>query len=205
MSEYTLPDLPYDYNALEPHVSARTMELHHDKHHAAYVKGANEAIEKLDKARSAGDFATIGALEKNLAFHLSGHVLHSLFWTCMGPQGGKGPGGSLASQIDTDFGSFDNLTKQLTAVTTTIQGSGWGALAWEPVGQRLIVEQIYDHQSNVGMGSTPLLVIDGWEHAFYLDRQNDKAAWLDAFWNVADWTGTETRFESIRSHPMALV
>jgi superoxide dismutase, Fe-Mn family len=194
---YTLPALPYDYDALEPHISSKVMHLHHDKHHAAYVKGANEALEKIADARNATDFSHIGQLEKNLAFNLSGHVLHSLFWLCLSPQGGGGPSGRLADRITEDFGSLDQLVAQLTAVTTSLQGSGWGALAWEPVAGRLVVQQIYDHQTNVGQGSSPLLVIDGWEHAYYLDHLNDKAAWLDAFWNLADWSGAERRFDQL--------
>ena len=194
---YTLPDLPYDYNALEPAISAKVMHLHHDKHHAAYVKGANDALTKIAEARSATDFSNIGQLEKNLAFNLSGHVLHSLFWQCLAPGGGGQPKGRLGDRIAVDFGSLDKLVAQLTAVTTSLQGSGWGALAWEPLAGRLVVQQIYDHQTNVGQGSSPLLVIDGWEHAYYLDHQNDKQAWLDAFWTVADWAGAERRFDAL--------
>ena len=197
MSTYSLPDLPYDYSALEPHVDARIMELHHDKHHATYVKGANTALEKLADARDSGDFALITKLSKDLAFNLSGHVLHSVFWTCMSPDGGGKPEGELAAAIDDSFGSFDDFRAQLTEATTSVQGSGWGALAWEPTAGRLIVEQVYDHQSNVGQGSDPVLVIDAWEHAFYLQDLNDKAAWVDAFWEVADWTSAATRFEGL--------
>ena len=197
MSTYELPDLPYDYSALEPHIEARIMELHHDKHHATYVKGANTALEKLAAARDSGDFALITKLSKDLAFNLSGHVLHSVFWTCMSPDGGGKPEGELAAAIDDSFGSFDDFKAQLTEATTSVQGSGWGALAWEPTARRLIVEQVYDHQSHVGQGSDPILVIDAWEHAFYLQYLNDKAAWVDAFWEVADWDGASARFDEL--------
>lgn len=199
MPTYELPDLPYDYAALEPHISAQIMELHHDKHHAAYVKGANTTLEKLAEARAGGDLGTINQLSKDLAFHVSGHALHTLFWTCMSPEGGGKPEGELAAAIDEDFGSFDGFKNQLVAATTGVQGSGWGALAWEPVSQKLVVEQIFDHQGNHAQGSTPLLVIDIWEHAFYLQYLNDKAAWVDAFWNLADWTATSQRFQALRS------
>ena len=198
MSTYTLPDLPYDHAALEPHIDARIMELHHDKHHATYVKGANTALEKLAAARDRDDFALITKLSKDLAFNLSGHVLHRVFWTCMSPDGGGAPDGELSAAIDDAFGSFDALKAQLTEATTSIQGSGWGALAWEPLAGRLIVEQVYDHQSNIGQGADPILVIDAWEHAFYLQYLNDKAAWVDAFWEVADWSGAAERFTSVR-------
>lgn len=198
MSAYTLPDLPYDYAALEPHYSAKILELHHDKHHATYVTGANTTLDKLTEARNSGDFATINQLEKNLAFHLSGHILHSLFWTNLSPDGGGKPEGELAAAIDDGFGSFDNLKQQLTQATTTVQGSGWGALAWEPLGGRLIVQQIYDHQDNVGVGSIPLFVIDAWEHAFYLQYQTDKAAYVNAIWEVANWPDVASRFAAAK-------
>jgi Fe-Mn family superoxide dismutase len=197
MSTYELPDLPYDHSALEPHIEARIMELHHDKHHAAYVKGANTALEKLAGARDSGDFALVGKYSKDLAFNLSGHVLHSVFWTCMSPDGGGKPEGELAAAIEDSFGTFEGFKDQLSEATTTVQGSGWGALAWEPTAQRLIVEQVYDHQSNVGQGSDPILVIDAWEHAFYLQYLNDKASWVDAFWEVADWQGAGARFDAL--------
>jgi Fe-Mn family superoxide dismutase len=199
MSAYTLPDLPYDYAALEPHYSAKILELHHDKHHATYVAGANTTLEKLTAARDSGDFATINQLEKNLAFHLSGHVLHSLFWTNLSPDGGGKPEGELAAAIDDGFGSFDNFKQHLTEAATTVQGSGWGALAWEPLGGRLIVEQIYDHQGNIGVGSIPLFVIDAWEHAFYLQYQTDKAAFVNAIWEIANWPDVASRFAAAKS------
>ncbi len=199
MGTYTLPDLPYDYAALEPHIEARIMELHHDKHHAAYVKKANTALDQLAEARTQGDFATITKLSKDLAFNLSGHVLHSVFWRCMSPDGGGKPEGELAAAIDDTFGSFDDFRAQLTEATTSVQGSGWGALAWEPLSGRLIVEQVYDHQGNVGQGAAPLLVIDAWEHAYYLQFLNDKESWVEAFWEVVDWERTANRFDQARS------
>ncbi len=201
MSTYTLPELPYDHAALEPHIDARIMELHHGKHHAAYVAQADKALDNLAEARSSGDFALITKLSKDLAFNLSGHVLHSVFWTCMSPDGGGAPEGELAAAIEDSFGSFADLKAQLGEATKSVQGSGWGALAWEPMAGRLIVEQVYDHQSNVGQGSDPILVIDAWEHAFYLQYLNDKAAWVDAFWEVADWRAAGVRFEAARATP----
>ena len=127
MADYTLPDLPYDYAALEPHVSGQIMELHHDKHHAAYVAGANTTLEKLAAARDKDDFGPIVGLEKTLAFHISGHVLHSIFWQNLSPDGGDKPTGDLATAIDEHFGSFDKFKAHLTQATNTIQGSGWGA------------------------------------------------------------------------------
>jgi superoxide dismutase, Fe-Mn family len=194
MADYTLPDLPYDYAALEPHYSGQILELHHDKHHAAYVSGANTTLEKLADARGKGEFGAIVGLEKTLAFNISGHVLHSIFWKNLSPDGGDKPGGNLASAIDEHFGSFDAFQAQLTQATTTIQGSGWGVLAWEPLGQRLLVEQVYDHQGNVGNGSVPLLVFDAWEHAFYLQYKNVKADFVSALWKIVNWDDVGGRF-----------
>ena len=198
MAVYTLPELPYDYTALEPHYSAEVLELHHDKHHAAYVTGANTALEKLDQARTSDDFGTINQLQKNLAFHLSGHVLHSMFWQNLSPEGGGKPEGDLAAAIDEGFGGFEGLRNQLTESALAVQGSGWGALTWEPLGQRLIVEQVYDHQSNVGQGAPPLLVLDMWEHAYYLQYKNVKADWVKAFWEIVNWPDVASRFERAR-------
>jgi Fe-Mn family superoxide dismutase len=204
MRYYTLPDLPYDYKALEPHLSGRILELHHDKHHKAYVDGANKVLDTLVEARASGNFGSINQLEKNLAFHLSGHILHSIFWLNMTPDGGDRPVGELAAAIDEHLGSFDQFRAQLSEAANNVQGSGWAALSWEPVGQRLIVEQVYDHQGNIGQGGPPLLVLDMWEHAFYLQYENRKAEWVDAFWNLVDWDDVATRFHKARKIDLAL-
>jgi Fe-Mn family superoxide dismutase len=198
MATYSLPDLPYDYAALEPALIGQILELHHDKHHAGYVTGANQTLEKLEAAREAGDFGAIVGLEKTLAFNVSGHVLHSIYWQNLSPDGGDKPDGELAAAIDEYFGSFDGFSKQLTAATTTVQGSGWGVLSWEPIGQRLIVEQVYDHQGNVGIGSTPLLVFDAWEHAWYLQYKNVKADYATALWTKVNWADVQARFAAAR-------
>ena len=204
MSQYSLPDLPYDYGALEPHLSGQIIELHHDKHHAAYVAGANTALEKLAEAREKGEFGALTGIEKNLAFHVSGHLLHSLYWQNMSPDGGGEPEGDLAAAVTEDFGGFAGLKTQMSQVIATVQGSGWAALSWEPVGQRLIVEQVYDHQGNVGQGGPPLLVLDMWEHAFYLQYENRKAEWVDAFWRLVDWDDVATRFQKASQIDLAL-
>lgn len=199
MSQYSLPDLPYDYGALEPHLSGQIIELHHDKHHAAYVAGANTALEKLAEAREKGEFGALTGIEKNLAFHVSGHLLHSLYWQNMSPDGGGEPEGELAAAVVEDFGSVDALKTQMSQVIATVQGSGWAALSWEPVGQRLVVHQVLDHQDNVAAGSLPIFVIDGWEHAWYLQYKNVKADYVTAFWNVVNWADVATRFAKVRS------
>jgi superoxide dismutase, Fe-Mn family len=204
MALYELPELPYDYSALEPYYSAQVLELHHDKHHKAYVDGVNAALDKLATARESDDLSALVGLEKTLAFNLSGHVLHTLFWKNLSPGGGDRPEGELAAAIDENFSSFDAFKKQLTQATSTVQGSGWGALSWEPLGERLFIEQIYDHQGNVGQGGVPLLVIDAWEHAYYLQYENRRPDYVAAIWNVIDWSNVATRFEQARGlalHP----
>jgi Fe-Mn family superoxide dismutase len=204
MPTYSLPDLRYDFGALEPHISGRIMELHHDKHHAGYVKGANQALEKLDEAREKEDYTRVGALEKALAFNLSGHVLHSLFWQNLTPKGGGEPEGELAAALDEHFGGFDKFKRQMNEVAATIMGSGWGALIWEPLAGKLLTTQIYDHQSNLSQGGVPILVLDAWEHAYYLQYQNQKADYFEAIWKVWNWRDVADRFAAVRSLDVAI-
>ena len=196
MTAYVLPDLDYDVGALEPHVSGKIMELHHGKHHKAYVDKANETLEKLEEARGQRDFSRLVGLEKALAFNLSGHVLHSIFWKNLTPDGGDAPKGELARFIARDFGSFASFKEQLTEVAATIMGSGWAALVWEPMAHRLLTCQIYDHQSNLSQGGIALMVIDAWEHAYYLQYRNDKAAFFKSLWKVWNWDDIAARFEA---------
>jgi superoxide dismutase, Fe-Mn family len=196
VATYSLPDLPYDYAALEPHISGEIIELHHDKHHATYVKGANDTLDKLADAREKGEFGSLVGLEKALAFHVSGHVLHSLYWANLSPDGGDKPDGALATAIDNDFGSFDGFKAQLTQATATTQGSGWGLLSYDSLGKRLLVQQIEQHQLNVGVGTTPLLALDAWEHAFYLQYKNVKPDYVTALWNIINWADVAQRYEA---------
>ena len=205
MADYTLPDLGYDYAALEPNISGRIMELHHDKHHKAYVDGANTAIAKLAEARESNDFANVNKLQKDLAFNLAGHVNHTIFWTNMSPDGGDKPTGELASAIDDHFGSFEKFRAHFTAAAAGIQGSGWGALVWDSLGEKLLVQQYYDHQGNFATGTVPLLLLDMWEHAFYLDYVNVKADYITAFWNIADWGNVQSRFATARQKTSGLL
>jgi superoxide dismutase, Fe-Mn family len=194
MAHYELPNLPYDYADLEPHLSARILELHHGKHHRAYVEGLNATLDKLAAARADRDLGAIVGLEKTLAFNLSGHVLHSLYWENLSPDGGGKPDGELAAAIDEHFGSFDGFQSQLTQATVTVQGSGWGALVWEPIGHRLVVTQIEDHQGNSAANGDNLLVIDAWEHAYYLQYLNARADYVQAMWNLVAWPTVASRF-----------
>jgi Fe-Mn family superoxide dismutase len=198
MSVYTLPDLPYDYAALEPAMSGQILELHHDKHHAAYVKGANDTLEQLAEARDKGFYGGVVGLEKTLAFNLSGHVLHSIFWQNLSPDGGDRPQGELAAAIDEYFGSFEAFQAQLSNATKLVQGSGWGVLAYEPLSGGLQVQQVYDHHGNVGMGTTPLLVFDAWEHAYYLQYKNVRPDYVDRLWSMVNWADVTIRFDAAR-------
>lgn len=199
MSTYTLPELPYDYAALEPHISGRIMELHHSKHHQAYVTGANNALEQMEAARAEGDFANINRLEKDLAFNLGGHLNHSTFWQNLSPEGGGEPDGELAAALDDAFGSFDAFKAHFTAAALGVQGSGWAILGWDTLGARPLVFQLYDQQGNVPVGITPLLQLDVWEHAYYLDYANVRADYVKAFWEIANWQDVTARFAAVNA------
>ncbi|NKX49045.1 superoxide dismutase [Arthrobacter deserti] len=205
MTKYELPDLPYDYAALEPHISARIMELHHSKHHATYVAGANTALEQMAEARSKGEFGNIPKLSKDLAFHLGGHTNHSIFWNNLSPEGGDKPEGELAAALDDAFGSFDAFRGHFNAAALSLQGSGWAVLAYEPLGGNIVIEQLYDQQGNIPVGTIPLLMLDMWEHAFYLDYVNVKADYVKAFWNIVNWADVAARFDAARAGASSLI
>ncbi len=199
MPTYVLPDLDYDFAALEPHISGRIMQLHHGQHHKAYVTKANETLTQLEEARAEKDFKSIGALEKSLAFNVSGHVLHSIFWKNLVPGGGDAPAGDLARLVTRDFGNFASFKSQLTETAATLQGSGWAALVYEPLAKRLVTCQIQDHQSNVTQGGVPLMVIDAWEHAYYLQYENRKGEFFKAVWELWNWDDVATRLAAAQS------
>lgn len=205
MSKYTLPELEYDYAALEPSISGRIMELHHSKHHAAYVAGINAALEQLEEARAANNFGNINKLQKDLAFHLSGHINHSIFWKNLAPTNSDRPEGELAAAINEFFGNFEAFQAHFNAAALGIQGSGWAFLAWDSVGERLVIEQLYDQQSNVATASIPVLMLDMWEHAFYLDYQNVKGDYVKAFWSIINWTDISKRFDAARAKTKGLL
>jgi Fe-Mn family superoxide dismutase len=205
MADYTLPELSYDYGALAPAISGQIMELHHSKHHQTYVTGANTAIQQMAEARDSGNLANINKLEKDLAFNLGGHVNHSVFWTNMSPNGGDKPVGELASAIDDYFGSFEKFQAHFTAAALGVQGSGWAALLWDSIGQRLIISQFFDQQSNFPVGTVPVLLLDVWEHAYYLDYKNVRADYVKAFWNIVDWSNVQARFDAARTKTEGLL
>lgn len=197
---YTLPPLPYGYADLEPYIDAQTMKLHHDVHHAGYVRAANAAVAELTRIRQAGGESIKGvrAATDKLAFALSGHVLHELFWKSMTPRGGGDPpaGSTAATLIARDFGSFDAFRANLAATAAQVQGSGWGVLAYEPGAQRLLVLQAEKHQNAGVWGVVPLLCVDVWEHAYYLKYQNKRSEFIKAFLQLINWTSVEDRLQT---------
>ena len=205
MAIYTLPELPYDYAALEPHISGRIMELHHDKHHAAYVAGANSALEALAAAREEGNLGAINLWEKNLAFNLGGHTNHTIFWNNLSPNGGGEPEGELAEAIKDSFGSFEKFRDHFTATALGIQGSGWAVLAYDSISGKLVIFQLFDQQANVPVGTVPLFMVDMWEHAFYLDYLNVKADYVKAIWNIANWDDVAKRLDNAVANAKQLI
>jgi Fe-Mn family superoxide dismutase len=194
---YVLPPLPYEYNALEPLIDEKTMRIHHDKHHAGYVKGLNTALEKLQAARKSNDYGTIKAVSRDLAFNGSGHMLHTLFWNSMSPAKPEVPA-LLTDAFNRSFGSVDAAKAQFAAATKDVEGSGWGVLAYEPVSDKLLILQSEKHQNLTVWGVTPLLVCDVWEHAYYLKYANERTAWVDNFMKMANWPFAAERLDQAR-------
>jgi len=196
--EYKLPDLPYAYNALEPYIDEATMRLHHGKHHAAYVSGFNAALKKLEEARAKGDFSAVQALSKAAAFHGSGHAMHELFWQVMCPKdiSVEPKSGALFDALARDFGSLDSFKKHFSEAAKSVEGSGWAVLAYEPMGKRLIVLQAENHQKLTVQGSAPLLVLDVWEHAYYILYKSDRAKYIENWWNVVNWKKVEENYQT---------
>lgn len=192
--DYALPPLPYPYNALAPAIEERVLRAHHDRHHAGYVNGLNKTLAALAKARAAGDFSAIRPLSRDLAFHASGHILHSLYWKSM--KGGRPgePRGALRRALEREFASLDKFKAQFAAAARAVEGSGWAALVLEPLGNRLLVLQVQNHQNLAIWGSVPLMVCDVWEHAYYLQYANNRGAYVDAFCKIIDWDAVAKRY-----------
>jgi superoxide dismutase, Fe-Mn family len=195
---YTLPPLPYAYDALEPHIDELTMSLHHGKHHASYVAGLNNALAEMARARKEDDFALVKHWEREAAFHGSGHFLHTIFWENMSPKGGGKPTGTLAKALDAGFGSFDAFRRHFSAASNAVEGSGWGLLVYEPIAGHLRILQAEKHQNLTQWGVLPLLVLDVWEHAYYLKYQNRRPDYISAWWNVVNWPDVERRYSAAR-------
>ncbi len=196
---HKLPDLPYAFDALEPYLDAKTLEIHHDKHHAGYVNGLNETEKELAEARKTATVPGVPALVQRLAFNAAGHLNHSIFWENMAPKekAKSLPTGKLAERILKDFGSFDAFKAQFTKAGEKVEGAGWSVLAWHPYFQRLYVGAILNHQNSTIGGSVPLLLCDVWEHAYYLKYQNKRGDFIQAWWNVVNWADVERRFEAL--------
>ncbi|MBP9839033.1 MAG: superoxide dismutase [Proteobacteria bacterium] len=192
---HVLPPLDYPFEALEPHIDAQTMKLHHDMHHQAYVTGLNNAEAKLAEAREKNDFSLVKHWERELAFHGAGHFLHCVFWKNMGPNGGGKPSGKLLAQIEKDFGSYDSFVAQFKAAATAVEASGWALLVKNWAADKLEILTAEKHQNLTQWVTEPLLVIDVWEHAYYLKYQNKRAAYVEAFFNVINWKDVEMRFQ----------
>jgi Fe-Mn family superoxide dismutase len=192
--DYRLPPLPYPMNALEPAIDARTLELHHGKHHQGYVDGANQARAQLAALRHSGDYKLIDHWQRKLAFHGAGHYLHSLFWQNMGPAARRrGPSKQLAAALTQSFGGMEKMKAQFSAAAKAVEGNGWGMLAWNLADRALVILAIENHQKQALWPVVPLLVCDVWEHAYYLGYQNRRADFIQAWWSVVNWTDVSSR------------
>jgi len=194
---YTLPHLPYGYKALAPYISEVQLTLHHQKHHQAYVTGANAILEKLDKARKENADLDMKALLKELSFHLGGFRLHNMFWENIAPSGVGGggiPKGALAVAINEEFGNFERFKKEFTQTASSVEGSGWAVLTYCMNTGRLMMMQVEKHNVNLIPGYRILMALDLWEHAYYLDYKNDRAKFIDAFWHLVNWDAVDARF-----------
>ncbi len=198
---YALPPLPYAKDALEPHIDAKTMEIHHERHHQGYVNGLNKALDELQKIREgSGDAGLMKHWSRELSFNGGGHLNHTLFWLNMAPAGKGGggmPQGKLAEQMGKDFGSFDQFTAHFKAAAGSVEASGWAWLVYEPFAQRLMVVQMEKQQDMLVNNAQPLLGIDVWEHAYYLKYQNRRADYVSAFMNIINWSFVQRRFEEM--------
>jgi Fe-Mn family superoxide dismutase len=199
---YVLPPLPYDYSALEPYIDATTMRIHHDIHHAGYVRGLNATLDALAEIRNGSRGPDeIKRWSRQLAFDGSGHFLHTLFWHCMSPDGGGQPGGAIGRQIERDFGSFEQFSAQFQDAAASVEGSGWGLLVYEPIAGKLLVMQAEKHQNLTAWGVVPLVVIDVWEHAYYLKYQNRRKDYVGAFMNIINWEFTDAKLTRTMQAP----
>lgn len=195
---HTLPPLPYAYDALEPYIDEATMRLHHDRHHKSYVDGLNRAERMLAQARAAGDYALVKHWEREAAFHGAGHYLHTIFWPNMSPQGGGDPTGPILEQIRHDFGDVAHFRQHFSAAAENVEGGGWAILVWAPRAHRLEILTAEKHQNLSQWDVVPLLVLDVWEHAYYLQHQNDRKAYIEDWWNVVNWGDVNQRFDRAR-------
>ncbi len=194
---YALPKLNFNYGDLAPHISEEQLKIHYEKHHQAYVNGANAILQKLDKTRSDGSDVDMKATLKELSFQIGGHLLHSLFWGNLSPKGGGQPKGRIAEALEKEFGSFERFKKEFTQAAASVEGSGWAALAFCRQTGRPIIMQVEKHNTNVYPMFKILMVIDVFEHAYYLDYKNDRAKFVENFWSIVDWNAVNKRLEEL--------
>ena len=194
-----LPPLPYPYDALEPYIAKEIMYLHHDKHHQSYVDGLNKAEIKMEEARQTGDFDLIKHWEREAAFNGAGHYLHTIFWEIMAPDAGGQPEGELLQAIERDFGSFEQFKEHFTQAADQVEGGGWAMLVWAPRSGRMEILQAEKHQNLSQQDMIPLLVLDVWEHAYYLQYLNEKKDYVDAWWNVVNWPAVADRYHKAKT------
>ncbi len=198
---YKLPDLPYDFSALEPVISAEIMQLHYSKHHQAYVTNLNAALDKYRDAEAKGDVAAMIALNQAIKFNGGGHVNHSIFWTNLAPAGkggGGAPSGDLSAAIQKDFGSVDSFIEKMSAASVAVQGSGWGWLGFNKTANRLEIATCSNQDPLSTLGFIPLLGIDVWEHAYYLQYKNVRADYVKNIWKIVHWKNVEERYASAK-------
>lgn len=198
IGEHVLPPLPYAYNALEPYIDEKTMRLHHDIHHKSYVDGLNKAEKEMKKARETGNYELIKHWEREAAFNGSGDYLHTIFWNNMKPKGGGQATGAIAEEITKSFGSFDAFKAHFSAAAEKVEGSGWAMLVWSPQAGHLEILQAEKHQNLTQQGVIPLLVLDVWEHAYYLKYNNKRGEYVKAWWNVVNWDDVNKRYAEAR-------
>ncbi len=203
---HQLPPLPYSYHALEPVISATTLRFHHDNHHRAYVEGLNKAELKLVESRAKNDFELVKHWERELAFQGSGHILHSIYWTIMAPVGSGGqPGHVTQTLVNGYFGNFSAFQAQFTAAAINVEASGWAILVWQPAWNRLEILNAEKHQNLTQWGGIPILVVDAWEHAYYLDYQYRRPDYVRAWWNLVNWFEVERRLSCAIQGQMPLL
>ncbi|KAB7672891.1 superoxide dismutase [Bacillus sp. B1-b2] len=194
VGKHKLPALPYGYDALEPYIAKEIMLLHHTKHHQSYVDGLNKAEDKLENARKTNNYDLVKHWSRELAFHGSGHYLHTIFWNNMSPNGGGSPKGALLEEIKKYFGSYDAFKKHFSEAAKAVEGVGWAILVWSPRARHLEILQSERHMLLTQWDTIPLLVLDVWEHAYYLQYKNNKGQYVDNWWNVVNWKDVENRF-----------
>lgn len=197
MKKYVLPKLNYDYNALAPHISEEQLRLHHEKHHRAYVDNANKIIEQIEQSRKDKSDLDLKSALKFLSFNLGGHLLHSIFWQIMSPLKENEPKGEILEAIKDNFNSFERFKDEFSKTALSVEGSGWAVLAYEKESGRLILGQLEKHNLFLYPNSEIVMALDVWEHSYYLDYKNDKAKFIENFWNIVDFKEVEKNLEAL--------